>query len=189
MATRDEVVKALAVTAEICGATEFSDAAKYAIVQELAAYAPDAVLTALAKCRREVKGRLSLAEIVSRIDDGRPGVEAAWGMVRLDEGSSFLVTREMSIALGVAWRLIDDPIAARMAFKEAYTKEVSDARVKGIPVEWTVSVGWDRAGRDEVVKQGIIEGKLPQGAYGIRTDTLPELPGVMVACKMLEMPK
>lgn len=61
-----EVLKALAVTAELCGTT-LSDAAARIFASDLAAYSETQVLAALLKCRRELKGKLTPAEVIARI--------------------------------------------------------------------------------------------------------------------------
>ena len=113
-----ELLQAVAVTAELCGRT-FSEGAARMFVHDLAGFDEQAVMKALARCRREVKGILTIQDVVSRIDDGRPGVEEAWAMLPLDEAQSVVWSAEMAEAFGVARGLIDDGdrVAARMAFK------------------------------------------------------------------------
>ena len=57
-----------------------------------------AVLKALTRCRREVKGMLTIQDVVSRIDDGRLGVEEAWAMMPFSESQSVVWTEEMAQA-------------------------------------------------------------------------------------------
>ena len=53
-----ELIQAVAVTAELCGRV-FSEGAARTFVSDLAAYPEPAVLKALTRCRREVKGMRS----------------------------------------------------------------------------------------------------------------------------------
>lgn len=143
-----ELIQALAATAELCGTTLSEPAAKL-LLADLAEFDQRAVLAALSKCRRELKGRLTLAEIVSRIDDGRPGVEEAWAMLPRDEDATVVWTDEMREASSSVNHLLEDGevIAARMAFREVYAKLLAEAREARRPVNWTVSLGHSVAGR------------------------------------------
>lgn len=157
-----ELIQALAATAELCG-TNLSEAAAKLMLADLSEYDERAVLHALSKCRRELKGRLTLAEIVSRIDDGRPGAEEAWAVLPFDEATSVVWTKEMSDAFWIAQPLIDagEKIPARMAFKEAYLRLVAEAREHREPVKWTVSLGHDQAGRQPVLAAAVEKGRIP----------------------------
>lgn len=143
-----KVLEAIAVTAELCGRT-FSPAAAAVFSGDLAGFPEEAVLAALTRCRKEVRGVLTIQDVVSRIDDGRPGVEQAWAMIPQDYCSSVVWSDEMAQAWGAANPLIQqgDKIGARMAFKEAYAKLVADARDQSIAPNWTPSFGDDKVGR------------------------------------------
>jgi hypothetical protein len=94
--------------------------------------------------------------VISRIDDGRPGVEQAWAMIPQDEETSTVWTEEMAQAWGVAAPLLsNDRIAARMAFKEAYAKAVTDARDQKLPPKWTPSFGRDVPGRQAALAEAV----------------------------------
>jgi hypothetical protein len=156
-----DLLKALAVTAELTG-TSLSTAAADVLADDLAVYPLEQVLGALTRCRRELKSRLTAAEIISRLDDGRPGPEEAWAMIPPDEEGSVVWTEEMAQAFGVAWALIrdGDRIGARMAFKESYTRIVTEARAKQVPPKWTPSLGRDKHGRTTVIEDARAKGRL-----------------------------
>lgn len=156
-----DVLKAIAVTSELCG-TNLSEAAARVLLDDLAKFDEQAVVLALSKCRRELKGRLTLAEIVSRIDDGRPGAEEAWAMLPKDEDTSVVWTQEMIDAWSIARALIDEGemVPARMAFKEAYLRLIAESRDEGRPVRWIPSLGHDKAGREEAVNRAVEQGRL-----------------------------
>jgi hypothetical protein len=158
-----DLIQALAATAELCG-TNLSEAAAKMLLTDLADYDERAVLVALSKCRRELKGRLTLAEIISRIDDGRPGAEEAWAVLPFDESTSVVWTEEMSAAFWIAQPLIDqgEKVAARMAFKEAYLRMVGEAREHRKPARWTVSLGHDKAGRQPILAAAVEKGRISQ---------------------------
>jgi len=92
-----------------------------------------------------------------RTMDGRPGVEEAWAMIPRDHGGSVVWSNEMAAAWGVAEPLINDGdhIAARMAFKEAYTRMVAQARDQGIAPCWTLSQGDDKTGRQAALTDAV----------------------------------
>lgn len=155
-----KLVEALAVTAELTG-TRLSDAAAEVMAADLARFPLPQVLEALTRCRRELKYRLTIAEVVSRLDDGRPGVEEAWAMIPKSEGDSVVWTAEMAAAFGIAVHLIgSDDIAARMAFKEAYAKAISEARNVGTPVKWMLSLGQDASGREGALMLAVEKGRI-----------------------------
>lgn len=152
----ENLIRALVVTAEITG-TDLSAGAAKVMVADLAEYPEEAVLKALKRCRREVRGRLVLSDIISRIDDGRPGVEEAWGMYPKDEVSSAVVTDEMHLAMRHAWPLLQggDKVAARMAFKESYERIVAERREAGIAPKWEVTLGDNRADRERALVEAV----------------------------------
>lgn len=156
-----ELIDALAVTVELTG-TEISEGAARVMLQDLSDYPEDQVIRALHRCRLELKSRLTVSDIIKRLDDGRPDVEEAWAMIPHNEDTTIVWTEEMSVAFGVAQLLLveGDAIAARMAFKEKYTKEVTMARNEKREVSWSVSLGHDKNGREGPVVKAANEGKL-----------------------------
>lgn len=159
------LLQAIAVTSELCGRV-FSDASARVFADDLSGFDEDAVLHALAKCRKEVKGLLSLQDVISRIDDGRPGVEEAWAMLPQDDDGSVVWTAEMASAWGIALPLLNDGdrIAARMAFKEAYTRLLTQARDERLPVRWTPSFGGDKLGRQQAIIDAVRHNRLGMNA-------------------------
>lgn len=158
MAASKALLQAIAVTAELTQ-TSLSTAAARVMAEDLARYPEAQVLAALTRCRRELKGRLTIADVLTRLDDGRPGVEEAWARVPKTEAESAAWTDEMAQAFGVAWPLLsDDPIAARMAFKEAYTAAVQRARDAGRSPRWTFTLGHDVNGREPVIQAALKAG-------------------------------
>jgi len=68
----------------------------------------------------------------------------------------------MRLAFGVAYNLASDPVAARMAFKECYVKQVAEARATSTPPTWSASFGYDVAGREDAQLQAIKINQLTQ---------------------------
>lgn len=161
MSASKAVIQALAVTAELTGA-QLSEAAARVMVMDLAPYPEEQVLRALSRCRKELRTRLTVADVVSRLDDGRPGPEEAWSMVPLDERQTIVWTEEMTAAWSVALPLLKegDRIAARMAFLETYRTHVQRARDAGIQVKWTVSLGHDTKGRAAALEDAVRRGRI-----------------------------
>lgn len=151
----NDLLKALAVTAEVCGA-EFSEPAAKAIVARLSAYPLDAVLKALDKCQTEVTGRLTLAAIIGRIDDGRPSADEAWSTAILacNEASTVVWTAETAKAYWAASALLEqgDKVGARMAFRDVYEREVSNARQAGTVAKWEATLGTDQYQREQAIQ-------------------------------------
>lgn len=158
-----ELIKAVAATAELCGA-KLSEAAAEMLVRDLSAYPEQQVLVALTRVRKAGK-RFSIGAVIEAIDqrDGRPGADEAWAMLPRTEDDTAVMTPEMHRALGVAQALLDDGdrFGARRAFVEAYERIVEEARERGEPANWTVSLGHDPKGREAVVRQAVEKGYLP----------------------------
>lgn len=154
--TSSKVIEAIAVTAELCGRT-FSPAAAMVFASDLDGFPESAVLSALSRCRKEVRGMMTIADVISRIDDGRPGVEHAWAMIPQDENTSVVWTDEMAAAWGGAAPLLreGDRIGARMAFKETYARLMTEARDRKEPPKWTPSFGDDKLGRLAAVDEAV----------------------------------
>lgn len=154
------LLEIITVTAELCGTT-LSEAAARIIVTDLERYPEHQVIGALAKVRHEVKGKFTLPDIVTRLDDGRPGADEAWATMPKDEADSAILTQETLKAWEIADDLHDgDKIGARFAFREAYNRLVAESRDQGKPVQWIPSMGSDPAGRLGVIEDAIHAGKI-----------------------------
>lgn len=165
--TRVELAKALTVANFVITGSEMSVIALDAMVEDLAHYGLDAVLQALTRCRRECKGRLSLAEIIERVEcaDGRPGADEAWmtALQAQDESATVVWTDETRAAFEIARPAleINDKTGARMAFRDAYQRLVDDARKSNAPASWSASLGWDAETRRTVLESAVQCGRLP----------------------------
>lgn len=149
------LLKALAVTAELTG-TDWSKPAIEVIERELSSYPEESVFLALRRCQNEVRYKLTLADILDRLPGQHPGAEEAWSIVSKAMGNeqvSIVWTDPMRKAYGVAAPLTDDPVAARMAFKEKYEDLVSMARAERVSPKWSVSLGYDRNMREDAIKE------------------------------------
>lgn len=182
-------LRAIAVTAELTG-TELSAPALKVMDADLAAYPEAAVLRALDRCRKELKGRLTLAAVLERVEeeDGRPGADEAWSiaLASADEAETVVWTDEMAQAFGVAQPVLEarDKVGARVAFRDAYERIVREARAAGAPCRWVVSIGHD-AERRAVALQAAVTLKRIDAAMA--TKYLPaSLADSPVAAALLE---
>jgi len=156
-----DLIKAVAVTAELTG-TDLSETAADVMCQDLSVYPLEQVLGALTRCRKELRYKLTTADVISRLEDGRPMVEQAWAMIPQNEDDSVVWTTEMAEAYGAATPLLKsgDAIAARMAFKQVYEHACQIARDEGTPVVWNPSFGFDKTGREDAVIEAVKLGRL-----------------------------
>jgi hypothetical protein len=92
---------------------------------------------------------------------GKPTADEAWALVlqAQDESQTIIWTEETAAASAVAVEILEagDKVGARMAFKDAYNREMH--RNKG-PVQWKISLGTDQANRERVINQGVQQGRL-----------------------------
>ena len=155
------LVQAIAVAAELTG-TELSKVGARVMAQDLAAYPERQVLRALQRCRKELRGRMTIADVIARLDDGRPGPEEAWAMLPKDEAASCFWSDDMRNAFFTARPLIleGDLVAARMSFLEAYRSAILRARDDGAPLQWSFSPGTDKSGRELVILDAVEKGRL-----------------------------
>jgi hypothetical protein len=157
-----QLLQALITTAEVCSAT-LSTAGAALMVGELARFDKRAVAGGLSRCALECKGRLALADIVERLEDGRPGPEQAWAMCPKSEEQTAVWTEEIASAFfNAALPLLEagDPIAARKSFLEAYTKRLHEARTAALSVKWIVSLGHDVGGREAPILAAVSAGRI-----------------------------
>lgn len=160
------LLQAIGVTAELTG-TNFSEQAARLMANDLSRYPEKMVMGALDRCRKELRGRLTIADVVARLEDGRPGPEEAWSIVLPaleDERVTVVWTDEMAHASFGARHLVisGDKVAARMAFVESYRHLVNVARDAGTPPRWLPSLGLDPFGREGPLREAVRLGRLPE---------------------------
>lgn len=158
-----QIVAAIGIAAETT-ATRLSEHAQEGMARSLSRWPRGLVLTAVHRAMAEVRpGQLVLSAILERLEDGHPSPEAAWAMVAGldDEGVSVVWTDEIARAYAVARGALPDRVAARLAFQDAYRREVHDARATARPPHWWPCLGWDAAGRQTVLDEAVAKGRLP----------------------------
>lgn len=163
------LVELVVATAEVIG-DEIRPTTAALMVEELAAYPQAAVEGALASCRRELKGRLSLAAILERIDDGHPLPNEAWAIAlsAADERNTVVWTEQTRDAWAAAQPLVlaGDRIAARMAFIEVYGRLLKEARNAKRGAHHVASIGHDSTGRDAVLRLALERGQIGMDVAG-----------------------
>lgn len=158
----NDVAIMLGIAAEVTGMT-LSEASATAILAELASYPQRNVCKAIERCMRELRGRITLADILERIFD-YPTPDEAWAHCPRSEADTVIWTTEAAAAYGCAASLIDagDLVAARRAFIDAYSSHVREAVRNRKPPKYTISLGYDKTMRRDVISRAIEDGLLPR---------------------------
>lgn len=110
--------------------------------------------------------KVTVGNIIARLDDGRPGAEEAFAMLPRSESETVVMTDEMAEAFNACRHMIDDGdmVAARMTFKEVYQREIALAReAKRLP-RWFPSLGTDPNGRERALTEAVQRGRLSASA-------------------------
>lgn len=163
---QERIVQQLVATAEVMGHQITLNAALM-MCQDLSEYAFNDVMIALTRCRKEVIGKLTLKAIVDLLAPAGGWLSAneAWAQAlpAQDEANTMVWTVETRKAWFIALPILEsgDKIGARMAFIEAYNREVAQAKAAGGLPQIEVSRG-DRADLYELaVSQAQTAGLLP----------------------------
>ena len=173
--TKEELTQAVIVTGEVIG-HEIKPSVALAIAVALIEYDPAQVEAALRKCQRELTGKVTLAAILDRMENGHVGADEAWALCPRSEAETVVWTDEIAEAFESSRSLLErDPVAARMAFRDAYGRAVSAARSERRPANWLVSLGHDRGGRIAPLRRAVALGRL--AAEDALRQVSPELPG------------
>lgn len=176
-----QLVATICATADSLGA-QITPQAAAMMANDLACHDFDAVCLALAECRRTLKGRFALADVIARIAarDGRPSRDEAWAIAlsSQDESDTVVMTEEIQLALAAARPVLDagDKVGARMAFLSAYDRYLEEARAEGAPVSWLVSLGFDPQRRDMAIRSAVQMKRLPPAKAQLYLEQVLEAP-------------
>lgn len=162
----EKILEAVTVCAELTG-TELSEMAKAAMVRDLSGYPVNQALAALERCRRELTGRLTLAAVLSRLEDGYPSADEAFGLLVegwRNEDMTVIVPRIAQDVSGAARALFiaGDKTGARMAFRDAYEAATAKARMQCKTCEWAISAGTDKQHLASALKSAVRDGRIKQ---------------------------
>ena len=173
------VLKAIAATAELTG-TELSEAALLVFEADLADHPEEQLIAALTRCRRELRGRLTVADVLDRmVLAGRhPTANEAWGLVLAsrDESDTVVWTDQIAEAAGIAQPVLDagDDVGARMSFRDAYDRILRESPE---PPRWFPSLGSDlerrSAALDRAVRSGLLTHQHASGLLPASKDPGP----------------
>ena len=94
----------------------------------------------------------------------RPTADEAWALAldTFDEAATVCVTDEILAAVSASapvWHS-GDTVGARMAFKAAYGRLVSEGRASGQTPRWQLSLGWDAERRTVAAQDAVRSGRL-----------------------------
>lgn len=171
----NKFVEALKGTASLFS-KEINEQGIMLMVNMLSSYKEEDLINALHKHLKSSRFFPTIADIISKIDSGHPGAEEAWAMVPKNEYESAAMSKPMFKAYGVAYPLIEsDPVAARMAFKEVYEREVNLAISNNQKPEWTVSLGQDKSSREAAVRDALLKNRISEDQAKMIYPELPEL--------------
>ena len=161
----EQVLELVYATAEVLG-QEMRPSAGMLIADDLSAYPFDEIRRALARCRAELFGKLTLAAIIERLPSANAHLSGneAWALAlkSLDEQETVIWTPEIARAFAAAKPVLagGDKIGARMSFLAAYERELSTAKAEARQPEWQVSLGHDPQRREIVLNDAVSAGKL-----------------------------
>lgn len=90
------------------------------------------------------------------------GADEAWALMPKSEHESAMLTDEIAQAIAAATPLLEqgDKIAARMAFKDAYTRLVEQARIEGRQPRYFPSFGTDPQARVVMLAKAVQTGQV-----------------------------
>lgn len=155
-----DITKALAVTCDMCGGVELTSEQTEIYIKILDDYEFYDVQLALDRCLKEVKGRIAPADIIKRIPSAWPTPDEAWALCPKSEAETTVWFDECASAWGATENLDEDPVARRMAFKDAYSREISMTKRKA--PEWWPSLGTDTRDRRRMIEDATTRGRLPE---------------------------
>lgn len=147
-----------------------TESAKMLFIEVAGGYGIENLKGALmAHLRDPERGRFvpTPADLIEKIQkalekDGRPTADEAFAIaVQMDDEFTTVVTNdEISQAWAVAREIMPDRTGARMAFRSAYERLVSQSRSANKSVHWFASLGHDTQGREGPLMQAAQLGRL-----------------------------
>lgn len=182
MNNKVEIAKAIALLTAEYDLPAFGPERIQMWMEALAAYPAGSITKSVTNYIKTNRFKPQLADIVEgcakQLGEFWLGAEEAWGMMPKDESTSAMMTAESAEALAAAQPLIEkvDYTAARMTFKEAYTRLVDKAKLEGRMPAYYTSFGTDPVGRSTMLVNAVNKGQitvdeavkaLPENADGI----------------------
>lgn len=168
MTTREEFAKSLALLkAEYSDMKPIDGERREMWWATLSGYPDGSMLSAVTRHIQTSSFKPQLNDILkgcdALTDGGWLGVEEAWALMPKHESESAMLTDEIAQAIAVATPLIEqgDRVAARMAFKDAYTRLVERAKLEGRQPRYFPSYGTDKHGAVAMLAKAVQVGQIP----------------------------
>jgi hypothetical protein len=144
----------------------YSSAAMTEMFETLEAYRIEDVSAALRKHRNDNKFAPVLHDVLDvlnpKLSSRHLMADEAWAIAlkSMDESETVVLTDEIMQSRSIAWDVWEtgDKVAARMAFKSAYERIVTDASSP----TWRISLGHDQQRRVEAISLAVEKGLLPK---------------------------
>lgn len=164
---KEYLTELISATSEVIG-SPLKPTTVMMMVEDLTEYPFDDTKKALNLCRKECKGRLTLADIIERLTTGLPSADEMFAQIAewcLDETKTFVLPEIAFRACeetngGVYDALMaGDRTGARMAYKSAYERL---AKAHTGSLNYVVRIGTDREQSEAVIIDAIKQGKLEQ---------------------------
>lgn len=162
---RAQIATAINGTWQLANGSALSESALFVFLDDVSGYPFDAVMTAIARVRRQGK-KMTSGDVMRHLDnmDGRPSTEESWGIASqvLDEQITVIWTTEMAAAWDVAQPLLEmgDRFSAARAYKERYASLVEEARLCRVAVHWTANIGTDASSRQRAIEEAVAQQKI-----------------------------
>ena len=164
---KEYLIDLISATSEVIG-SPLKPTAVMMMVEDLTEYPFDDIKKALNLCRKECKGRLTLADIIERLTTGLPSADEMFAQIAewcLDETKTFVLPEIAFRACeetngGVYDALMaGDRTGARMAYKASYARL---AKAHTGELSYVIRTGTDREQSEAVILDAIKQGKLEQ---------------------------
>jgi len=168
MTTKDEFLKCMALLkAEFPDEKPVEGARREMWWSALGSYPDGVLMAAVTRHIRNSSFFPHLNDLLkgcdAQTDGGWLGVEEAWALMPKSEHESAMLTDEIAQAIAVAAPLIEsgDRVAARMAFKDCYTRLVERAKLEGRQPRYFPSYGSDKHGAVAMLAKAVQVGQIP----------------------------
>ena len=160
--------------------------------EALSCFPPGSVTRSTTNYIKTNKFKPQLADIVNgcsaQMAGNWLGPDEAWALMPKSESDSAMLTDEIAQAMAAASPLLEagDKVAARMAFKDAYTRLTDKAKVEGRQPVFFPSFGTDAPGRVTVLANAVRVGQI---SLDRATEALPEYaPDIVRMCGVTKHP-
>jgi hypothetical protein len=177
MSMKVEIAKAIALLTAEYDLPAFGPERIEMWMEALSCFPAGAVTRSATNYIRSNKFKPQLADIIDgcakQLDANWLGADEAWGLVPKSEHDSAMLTNEIAEAVAAARTLMEreEWTAARMTFKDTYSRLVDRAKLEGRMPAYFPSFGADPAGRVVMLATAVQKGQISMDRA---TEVLPE---------------